>query len=70
MLKTIDSQRIKEDLIEMGKEANNKRKYVEHLSLMFLTQQICYRHQGGCKDKKYLCLQGASNVVTQEQILQ
>lgn len=54
MLKTIESQRIKEELIEMGKEANNKKKYVEHFSLMFLIQQISYRHQGGCKDKKYL----------------
>ena len=36
MRKTIDSQRIKEELIGMGKEANNKRKkYVEHFSFMF-----------------------------------
>lgn len=46
MLKTIDSQRIKEDVIEMGEEANNKRKYVGHFSLIFLIQQIRYRHQG------------------------
>lgn len=46
MLKTVDSQRIKEDVIEMGKEANNKREYVEHFSLIFLIQQIRYRHQG------------------------
>lgn len=32
---------------------------------MFLIQQICYRHQGGWKEKQYLCLQGASNIVTQ-----
>lgn len=32
---------------------------------MFLIQQICYRHHGGWKDKKSLCLQGVSNIVTQ-----